>query len=200
MPNRNRILYLCFTGLVVCSFVALARQETLERPLRRIAFGSCAVQNEPPPIWESILAVKPDIFLALGDIVYVNSGTESHADRLVAYARVNAMPGSARMRRTLPLLGIWDDGEFGANDGGAGYPMFDLTSSGLNAAHKKWRRFEPNRHRVATMDIGDNFGLIEIDWEHAEPRIALQIRDVEGDITIQRKVSLSFLKLGSVGK
>ena len=85
-------------------------------------------------------------------------------------------------------------------DGGVGYPLFDLTSSGLNVAHKEWRPMEPNRHRVATMNVGDNFGLVEIDWERADPRISLQIRDVEGDIAIQRKISLSILKPGSVGK
>src|SRR5574337_573700 len=115
--NRKRKLALSLAGLIVCGLAATA-QQTAQEPLRRIAFGSCAQQNEPQPIWERILAVKPDLFLALGDIVYVNNGTENHADRLAAYAKLNVMPGFARLRRTVPLLGIWDDGEFGINDGG----------------------------------------------------------------------------------
>jgi alkaline phosphatase D len=90
-------------------------------------------------------------------------------------------------------------GELSMMDGGVGYPLFDLTSSGLNVAHhEKWRKQEPNRHRVATMNLGDNFGVVEIDWERADPRISLQIRDVDGDIAIQRKIPLSLLKPGVI--
>src|SRR5262249_27568458 len=70
--------------------------------------------------------------------------------------------------------------ELSQMDGGAGYPLFDLTSSGLNQADKRWRRVEVNRHRVATMPYGDNFGVVEIDWDREDPRISLQIRDVDG--------------------
>ena len=37
------------------------------------------------------------------------------------------------------------------------------------------------------MNWGDNFGLITIDWDQPDPRISLQIRDVDGDITIQQR-------------
>ena len=69
--------------------------------------------------------------------------------------------------------------ELSMMDGGAGYPFYDVTSSGLNQAAKSWRPQEVNRHRVATMNWGDNFGLITIDWDRPDPRISLQIRDVE---------------------
>ena len=68
--------------------------------------------------------------------------------------------------------------ELSMMDGGAGYPFYDVTSSGLNQAAKSWRPQEVNRHRVATMNWGDNFGLITIDWDRPDPRISLQIRDV----------------------
>ena len=44
------------------------------------------------------------------------------------------------------------------------------------------------------MNRGENFGLIAIDWGRPDPRISLQIRDVEGDITIQHKLSLSDIR------
>ncbi len=83
-------------------------------------------------------------------------------------------------------------------DGGAGYPLYDLTSSGLNAASKNWRRYEVNRHRVGTMNWGDNFGLVTIDWDRDDPRISLQIRDDQGDITLQRKINLSTIQPGTI--
>ena len=86
--------------------------------------------------------------------------------------------------------------ELSMMEAGLGYPIYDLTSSGLNQASKSWRPFETNRHRVGTMNWGDNFGLVTIDWDRPDPRISLQIRDVEGDIVIQHKINLSTLKRG----
>ena len=37
-----------------------------------IAFGSCVKQWEPQPIWNSIAAAKPDLFLFLGDNIYAD--------------------------------------------------------------------------------------------------------------------------------
>ena len=55
--------------------------------------------------------------------------------------------------------------ELSVMDAGIGYPLFDLTSSGLNQGNPaKWRKLEPNRHRAMTMNTGNNFGVIEIDW------------------------------------
>jgi alkaline phosphatase D len=102
-------------------------------------------------------------------------------------------------RGVLFLSGDRHLAELSMMDGGVGYPLFDLTSSGLNKAHhEKWRPQEPNRHRVATMNVGDNFGVVEIDWNPADPRISLQIRDVDGDITTQRKIPLSLLRPGAI--
>jgi alkaline phosphatase D len=84
--------------------------------------------------------------------------------------------------------------ELSMMDAGVGYPLYDLTSSGLNQAFTKWRTLEVNKHRQATMNFGHNFGLITIDWDKADPRIGLQIRDEDGDITIQQKVPLSLLQ------
>ena len=86
--------------------------------------------------------------------------------------------------------------ELSMMDAGIGYPLYDLTSSGLTEASQKWRKFEVNRHRIATMNWGNNFGLITIDWSKDDPLLRLQIRDSEGDVTIQEKVPLSMLQPG----
>jgi len=88
--------------------------------------------------------------------------------------------------------------ELSMMDAGLGYPLYDLTSSGLNQGSQGWRKLEINRHRVATMPFGDNFGVVTIDWSHKDPLIALQIRDVDGELTIQHKIPLSVLQPGSL--
>jgi alkaline phosphatase D len=88
--------------------------------------------------------------------------------------------------------------ELSMMDAGLGYPLYDLTSSGINQASKVWRKQEVNRHRVASMNFGDNFGMLTIDWERPDPVIGMQIRDTEGDICIQQKVRLSLLSPAKV--
>lgn len=86
--------------------------------------------------------------------------------------------------------------ELSQMDAGIGYPLFDLTSSGLTMASPKWRALEVNRHRVATMNHGNNFGFLSIDWTRKDPIISMQIRDEVGDVMIQEKIPLSVLQPG----
>jgi hypothetical protein len=66
----------------------------------------------------------------------------------------------------------------------------------MNMANKRYRKLEPNRHRVAIMDAGNNFGLVQIDWSKEDPLIRLEIHDDEGDVTIRHKLPLSRLQPG----
>jgi hypothetical protein len=83
-------------------------------------------------------------------------------------------------------------------DGEIGYPVYDLTSSSLNWAEPRWRRIAPSKHRIGLVDRGDNFGLIEIDWERTDPLIRLKIVDVEGDTVLHKKIDLSTLREGNL--
>jgi len=338
---------------LLTSYAIAAPQEG--QPLSRIAFGSCARQEEPQPVWDKIADLKPDVFLFIGDNIYGDS--EDMNVLKAKYAKLGAMPGFQRLRATCPVLATWDDHDYGVNDGGreypqrdasqqvfldffrepleserrerpgvyasyiygpegkrtqiilldtryfrsalkaapkgdprgpylptddpaatmlgdaqwawleeqlkepaevriiassiqvvaedhgwekwmnmpaeraklfklireskaagvillsgdrhlaelsmmdggVGYPLYDLTSSGLNSGGKRWRAFEPNQHRVGTMNWGDNFGMVTIDWSQADPQISLVIYDGAGDINIQRKIRLSTLQPGVIG-
>lgn len=325
------------------------------RPLTRIAFGSCAHQDKPQPIWDAVVAARPELFLFLGDTVYAD--TDDMAKMRATYQKLADNPGWQKVLRTCPVMATWDDHEYGKNDAGAdypkktesqrifldffqvppdsprrkqegiyeakvfgppgkrvqvilldtryhrsplrkkprylpwegpylpdsdpkktflgeaqwrwleeqlkqpaelrllgssiqvvpedhayekwmnlplererlfrliqrtkaagvvilsgdrhlaelsmmdagiGYPLYDLTSSGLNQAFRYWRRLEVNRHRVATMNQGNNFGLLTIDWEKSDPRISLQVRDEEGEIAFQQKLTLNVLRPGTL--
>ncbi len=324
-------------------------------PLRRIAFGSCAQQDRPQPIWQAVVASRPELFLFLGDTIYAD--TKDMEVMRKKYAQLAAQPGWQKLRKTCPVLATWDDHDYGANDAGAdypkkdesqqifldffgvpkdsprrtrkgvyhakvfgptdrrvqvilldtryfrsplkkrgksargqgtyvpnpdpsatilgetqwkwlaeqlkvparlrllvssiqvvaedhgwekwmnfphererlykllrdtkasgvvilsgdrhlaelsmmdagiGYPLYDLTSSGLNKGYQGWRKLETNRRRVMTMNQGDNFGLVSIDWDRPYPLVSLQIRDEHGDITIQQKIPLSWLQPGAI--
>ena len=54
--------------LILIGFVSARADDKLV--LSRIAFGSCAWQDKPQPIWDAVVGVKPDIYLSLGDNIY----------------------------------------------------------------------------------------------------------------------------------
>jgi alkaline phosphatase D len=333
-----------------------------DRPLARIAFGSCADQERPLPIFDKIADLKPDLYLSMGDNIYADLKPEPGLGEMASmkrkYEKLAAIPGWQRLAKTCPMLATWDDHDFGKNDAGVeyphkdesqqlhldffgvpkdsprraqkgvynsavigpeggrvqvilldlryfrsplkkgdrpipgtrtrpyvpntdpgvtmlgpeqwkwledqlkrpaelrllvssvqlvpdehpyekwanlpaerdrlyrllretkangvivlsgdrhlaeisvdpkaiDYPLYDVTSSGLNQGSKVWRLPEPNRYRVGTMTHGDNFGVVAIDWSAPDPTVALQIRDVEGEITLKETVPLSLLRPGS---
>ncbi|HEY6553511.1 MAG TPA: alkaline phosphatase family protein, partial [Vicinamibacteria bacterium] len=84
--------------------------------------------------------------------------------------------------------------ELSMMDSETGYPTYDLTSSSLNWSESTFRMPERNRHRVAVLNRGDNFGLVEIDWERRDPLIRFKVIDEDGEVMIHHKVELSVLR------
>lgn len=85
--------------------------------LSRIALGSCADQALPQPLWAVIAAWRPELFLFMGDNVYA-SGPQGYEIRQ-AYRQLGAIEAFRTFRDTVPMLAIWDDHDYGLNDGGA---------------------------------------------------------------------------------
>lgn len=343
------------TTAIFLAGIAFGQTQLADAPLTRIAFGSCISQQLDQPIWDSVNALRPELFLFLGDNIYADiSGTGTMKEE---YAKLAAKPGYRALMATTPILATWDDHDFGKNDGGAeyegkqaarkefcdffgvsldsprrtregifdsvvigpvgrrvqvilldtrwarsplkekepgdtrpgryvpddhpgltmlgdeqwqwlrgelrkpaeirlvcssiqvvpedhlwekwgnlprerarlfreiadakaggvmflsgdrhlaeisvtdagvGYPVFDVTSSGMNLTAKQWRPQETNRYRVASMNYGDNFGTIMVEWEKADPVVRLQIRDLDGAVVLQQAVRLSWLQPGFI--
>ncbi len=95
--------------------------DSLKSSVTRIAMGSCADQRKSQPIWDAIVNLKPDIFLFLGDNVYAD--TEDMDEMRAAYRILGEQPGYQALLKTCPVRAIWDDHDYGVNDGGAEYPM-----------------------------------------------------------------------------
>jgi alkaline phosphatase D len=118
--QRRHFVSLAAAGLVGCA--APAEQfpsPVADGALRRIAFGSCIDQTKPQPIWDTVLADRPDLFIFGGDNVYASDQPWSAAKLAQAYAQQDEVPGLVRLRETVPHLAIWDDHDYGLNDGGA---------------------------------------------------------------------------------
>lgn len=335
-------------------------QATHSEPLSRIAFGSCATQQNDCPIWKKIDTYQPELLLLLGDNIYADvvDGrlVPSTPERIrEAYEILAKDEGFASLRKMTPIMAVWDDHDFGNNDAGVewihkdvsaeifhdffgtpkdspkrkqqglydakifgpegkrtqiilldtryfrtelkkakaplpgtrsvpyeaasgadaqmlgeaqwkwleeqlkmpaeirivgssiqvlsdehpyekwsnfpeerqrlyelirkteasgvillsgdrhlgeisldttsvGYPLHDITASGLNQANKRWRPTEANSKRVAALQWGDHFGTIEIDWTLTDPMIRLQLREESDAVAVQTRFPLSALK------
>ena len=90
--------------------------------LRRIAVGSCIDQVRPQLLWDAVLDARPDLFVFAGDNVYASQPPWSLERLQQAYAQLAANPGFGRLRAAVPHLAIWDDHDYGLNDGGAEFP------------------------------------------------------------------------------
>ncbi|HEV3120989.1 MAG TPA: alkaline phosphatase family protein [Isosphaeraceae bacterium] len=82
--------------------VAPAAAPVPAQPLWRIAFCSCASQAQPQPIWDAVLATRPEPLLMLGDNIYAD--TEDMGEMRAKYAQLAAMPGFKALREKVPVL------------------------------------------------------------------------------------------------
>ena len=128
MPLLYRLILLVF----LASGSALA--QGAPPPLTRIAFGSCADEEKPQPIWDAVLAYRPELFLFLGDNVYgdVRNGRNVPEPELIeslqqSYALATKVPGMARLRSTVPHLATWDDHDYGLNDAAGDFPAREVS-------------------------------------------------------------------------
>jgi alkaline phosphatase D len=84
----------------------------------RFGVASCADQDKPQPIWDAALAERLDHFVFAGDNVYA-SDTPFEIEKLrQAYAALGAKANFERLRSDVPHLAVWDDHDYGVNDGG----------------------------------------------------------------------------------
>lgn len=121
--RRRHVLALAAAALAGCAAPAqvglIEAPRPPQLPLRRIALGSCADQTKPQPVWDTVHADRPDLVVFAGDNVYA-SGQPWSLQRLEqAYATQAAVPSFARLRQAAPHIAIWDDHDYGLNDGGA---------------------------------------------------------------------------------
>jgi alkaline phosphatase D len=110
----NVRLFLSIASLFVLGQVATIQAQ--EKSLHRMAFGSCNRQDAPQPLWKPIVADRPDLWVWMGDNIY---GDSPVMDTLRAkYIRQNAVVDYQLMKASTPIIGVWDDHDYGINDGG----------------------------------------------------------------------------------
>lgn len=125
-----------FTGQLIgiSGCVSYFRKIPLYEPLSRqtggevtrIQWGSCNESSDPQPFWPHLAQRNPDLFIWLGDIVYpdpILPGPVMNLKRLEhLYAVQKTLPGYGAFREKIPVIGIYDDHDYGWDNGGKYYP------------------------------------------------------------------------------
>lgn len=133
---------------------AIAQLAAPTTRLDRIAFGSCLQQWRPQPIWSAIAAVQPQLMLMMGDNVYGDVKSPEMTELIDAYARQAQQPQFAEARRRLPMLAMWDDHDYGANEGGRSFPH---RVAAAQLFHKFWR-MEMSRAAIDGIHYSRTYG------------------------------------------
>jgi alkaline phosphatase D len=99
----------------------------LDKTLTTIVLGSCNKQNNDQEIWAQVLKHQPQLWVWLGDNVY--SDTEDMVKMKSAYLTQKHNKHYKAFRKATPVIGIWDDHDYGVNDGDKNYPQKEAAQS-----------------------------------------------------------------------
>ncbi len=86
-----------------------------------IAFGSCNKQNKPQPFWNEIVKHNPNVFIWGGDNIYGDSYDMSKIKQ--DYTLQNSNVDYQKLKASVPVMGTWDDHDYGKNDAGEEWRM-----------------------------------------------------------------------------
>lgn len=113
---------LSFSLFICCGFARVLSDESVAA-IGTIAFASCNRQNKPQKHWDTIQSHDPGLFLWTGDAVYAKNNTlKSLEDAFLNLTR-NQQYDAFTQKTGMEIRGIWDDHDYGVNDGGSHVPM-----------------------------------------------------------------------------
>ena len=101
--------------------------------ITKLAFGSCSnqFQKKNPSLFYSISEWKPDLFIWIGDIIYADRHTfpsfRYYEQNLTSwrnkYISFKNSPEYSSITNVSMITGVWDDHDYGLNDGNKYFPL-----------------------------------------------------------------------------
>ncbi|WP_462248584.1 alkaline phosphatase D family protein [Ekhidna sp.] len=189
----NRIL----TLILYFPLVALAQQAdvTVEKEINRIAFGSCSKQNQPDDqLWKEVIDTNPNLWIWLGDNIYGDSEDVNVLNQ--KYDLQKSHPDYQLLIEDTEIIGIWDDHDFGVNDGGKEFPAKDDSKKALfnfldidqnhpaqtrKGAYQSYTyKGSDGNVKVILLDV--RYFRDELNWQNPGTRDKVSIVNPSGDI------------------
>lgn len=114
---------------VCCSSVTVA-----EEAISRIAFGSCAFQSVPQPVFRAIADSKPDLYLSLGDAIYADYDLKKHETYDVTQETLQRewqvladSPDWQYLTSRVPVMATWDNHDYGHYQAGEEFALKEVS-------------------------------------------------------------------------
>jgi len=100
--------------------------------ITRVAFGSCAFQWAEQPIFRTIVAAEPGLYLSLGDAIYGDFDGEEAFDVTpeslqAEWQKLGESPDWQRLKANVPLMATWDNHDYGHHSAGAEFPLKEVS-------------------------------------------------------------------------
>lgn len=137
--NRHRVsvcsLLSTIVALAVVGLQADARAASVQQPeetatITRIAFGSCSFQSVPQPIFRTVVASSPDLYLSLGDAIYGDYDMANKRAYPVSESSLRREwqvladnPDWQHLVASVPVMATWDNHDYGHHSAGAEFPL-----------------------------------------------------------------------------
>ena len=153
-----------FSLLLILLFSVL---QGSEQSIFTIGFGSCAEQFREQAIWNKIAAHEPDLFVLSGDNVYIDSDKVEKMQS--SYEQLSNNPNFSAFRSATPIIGTWDDHDYGLGDGGKEFSakqdsknafinffnyreLNELRNKDRGIFHTKWYDFNNKKIQIIILD------------------------------------------------
>ena len=107
--------------LCLCLIKSQAEIFYEDQTITRIAFGSCNKTHKDQSYWNTVARQQPDLWIWLGDNIY--GDTKNMHLLSIKYKQQKNDPHYQSFRQEVPVIGIWDDHDYGVNDGNKTFPM-----------------------------------------------------------------------------
>ncbi len=102
-----------------------------------IAIGACARRASNGSVFDAIVGENADLYLAIGDLHYGNLESGEPGPHIVEYGRSLSQPAQGSLFSSVPTAYVWDDHDYGPNDG-------DRNSSTRAAVSAAYREAVPS--------------------------------------------------------
>jgi len=151
--NYNILLILVFFDFT------MFYENTIATDYSIIAFGSCTDQNKLMEHWKNIKSYNPDYLFLLGDNVYGDFSDNDSSNLVKAYKKLDENKNFLYLKNNIPIISIWDDHDYGINDGGKSWAHKDISKN----LFLKFFNINKNDIRYKREGIYKSFKFIESD-------------------------------------
>lgn len=144
---------LLYCGILMVLFSGCNVFQSALYPLQNdefvIAFGSCNRQDHENHLWDDVVANNPVVWIWGGDNIYAD--TDDLREMRKDYEEQRYQNGYKEVRKSMDVIGTWDDHDYGLNDGGREWAFKDQAQE-LFLNFLEVPKHDPRRDRKGVYD------------------------------------------------